>query len=446
MWEMMHKISYCHQYDDDEEAHLVPLDPIHVACQANLKGLRRATDCKFAQYSLDICLNVNAMNTLLLDPIPTTVMHTNEKWLHHIMDLEQMKVVERCTQSDISFFGKYFSVLKDPTCSRSIFNGKRLSTLCEPPHPVNLMPIQMLLRMAADLGRVNLVIGDIRHWFHQLPFANHRFFGIECGGKFFRWCALPMGWSWSPFIAQCIAWSIILYADEEEEKICDFDHNSSAPPQYVHLRSNGRPCGFMTLLYDNIAVFTNDPRCAEKLHKRIKKNCDRFSVTLKHLDLYMSRCLLVRSPSYQGPVHLGIQYGSAVREKVVQLLWRHDPRKLEKWTFLPAKTTTPSVVARGIGIILWDATVRCAPLCNYGAIIDILIEIAKNTAPTKMDWHSRPIDVTITQRGMHQHGTQAHLRESVAQSPKSCYDGTSMYRNGCRYKYRMGICHVRCPW
>jgi hypothetical protein len=38
------------------------------------------------------------------------------------------------------------------------------------------------------------------------------YFGIICGNRSYRWTCLPMGWSYSPSIAQSAAWTVLLEA------------------------------------------------------------------------------------------------------------------------------------------------------------------------------------------------------------------------------------------
>jgi hypothetical protein len=48
---------------------------------------------------------------------------------------------------------------------------------------------------------------DLRHWFHQIKVDPElsRIFGLRDNEEYWEWATLPMGWSWSPAIAQVLA-------------------------------------------------------------------------------------------------------------------------------------------------------------------------------------------------------------------------------------------------
>lgn len=100
-----------------------------------------------------------------------------------------------------AFYSGYFAVPKSKVTSRSIFNGRRLSRACPIPPPVNLMGVNEVVSKLKDHlhihGRMNVVVGDFRHWFHQLPAPEHlqRLFGLRTKTQQYTWRCLPMGWS-----------------------------------------------------------------------------------------------------------------------------------------------------------------------------------------------------------------------------------------------------------
>ena len=406
MWELLHKIAYCHDYSVQQgNGHTLPLDPINVACQADLSALGAQTKCRFTKHAVDVCVKEEAFMLCVQGASHGTRATTAAKWGPHLESLEKMDVIEKCKLEDITFFGKYFAVPKDENFSRSIFNGKRLSEESTVPPSVNLLHISAILELASKLaldGKLSIIVGDIRHWFHQLfvPRCRKSYFGVECNGVFYRWKALPMGWSWSPYLSQCIAWGIILFEEYNQETLFVYDRESPSPPQFVKLIYKGKYCGFVTLLYDNIAVFTTSGPLADKLVIRIRKNFERFNVTLKHLDLYNPKQLCVRDGTYDGPCHLGVQYALYTKSRKSQLIWRHIESKTKKWEFMCGLVQTPSAVAHTVGVILWDAVVRCEPLCKYSDIIAILRRVSRSTLPTRLDWSTR--NVTLEARELTQ--------------------------------------------
>jgi hypothetical protein len=97
--------------------------------------------------------------------------------------------------------------------ARAIFNGKLLNN--GPAPPINTPTTQDLLDKIARLPELDakgILTAEIRHWSHQIPVvkAVSHFFAVKSGTQWFRWRALPMGTSWSPYVAQCFAWCLII--------------------------------------------------------------------------------------------------------------------------------------------------------------------------------------------------------------------------------------------
>jgi len=151
---------------------------------------------------------------------------------------------------EVKWVASYFAVVKSILEARAIYNGKKFSFLCNTPPPTNLPDMIALLAALCDLieesgGAVTVSEGDIRHFFHQVPLefsiSQHFCINIEDDdGKvqFFRWVTLPMGWSFSPFIAQSISMGILIRTLE----ICGFDmqryRSLETPPPFIKHRGD----------------------------------------------------------------------------------------------------------------------------------------------------------------------------------------------------------------
>ena len=133
----------------------------------------------------------------------------------HFEQLGCWQVVECSSFQELVFISTYFAVAKNTEVARAIFNGRRLSASFRPPPVVNLLDIPEMIRTLATLcheGRLSCLLLDFRHFFHQIPLGKEvrRFFGLRIDNDFFQWKCLPMGWSFSPRIAQSISWMITL--------------------------------------------------------------------------------------------------------------------------------------------------------------------------------------------------------------------------------------------
>ena len=214
---------------DTPPAHLLPLDPVSVARQANIDRISswaKTQGFTAALYACDLITGSAGMTPVLDAEISvedqTRFRNTSAKWRTHLEELVQYKVVEKCDQAHMRFQCTYFAVPKSKTCSRSIFNGAALSDKCITPPPVNLLDIPRIVQLVSELAgtgspRLYGFTADIRHWFHQVPISDQlsRYFYVRCAEQSYRFRVLPMGWSFSPYVCQALAWTCILQALSE---------------------------------------------------------------------------------------------------------------------------------------------------------------------------------------------------------------------------------------
>ena len=398
MWHMLQKMMYVESYnisDDNIDVSNIPLDPITVARQADLRALHHCSSLDFVRRALAQCLDRRTFDDfVILEKIlvPTEINTSSSKWSNHINALVEYRVLREVHLKEVLHTSRYFAVSKSGGVARTIFNGRVFSKKCYPPRTVNLMPIDDLIRKVAQITqdgkKLSVVIADIRHWFHQLWVTRNEYFGICCDGKYYLWDALPMGWSHSPRISQCIAWGIILFVESNERRMFSTPVSTVDPPQFLSVLQNDEEVGFITLLYDNIGMFCVSDDIAEKVKNRLDRNFERFKVKLKYNRHYSAKRMNVNSPLFDGPIHLGVQYSCICRVRKTFVGWRHDPAKCDGWrsALLNSPVCTSVSIARAIGIIIWDATISLKPLCRLGAILAILSRVAKLTEPTRIAW------------------------------------------------------------
>ena len=74
------------------------------------------------------------------------------------------------------------------------------------------------------------------------------YFGLEIGNETFVYAVLPMGWSWSPRLAQSASMAILLEAATRAKLIDPADYaNLDNPPSMIRMRG-----GCATVWYDNV--------------------------------------------------------------------------------------------------------------------------------------------------------------------------------------------------
>lgn len=225
----------------------------------------------------------------LIQEPPTLGAQVSPRYGSHLRNLTAWRVIREVAESEVRVTSRYFAVAKTEDTSRSIFSGHDLSCRCPIPPEVNLIDLKELIMVLTAHGvgrrgrprRYNVIIGDLRHWFHQLraPVWLQKLFGLRLGTKFYTWASLPMGWSWSPYLAQAAAWAFLAYRTEGEAAL--LDELSLGPgrelPRWISTPAGGR----VTVYYDNFMVLSP---CVTELgawQRRIQDNAARLHVVIK---------------------------------------------------------------------------------------------------------------------------------------------------------------------
>jgi len=300
------------------------------------------------------------------------------------------------TFGSLQHIGKYFAVPKTEDEARAIWNGRSLSTKSQTPPPVFLPYLPEMLRKISGLQKsfpdgMSMYTGDLRHFFHQIP-AGHRlssYFGVSFGGKFYRWRTLPMGWSWSPFCAQSIAWAILLYCPESILK----NNNGKDPnfiipegleklPTYIELCDGG----FICVYYDNYFVCGSE-ETVKRVAERIRSNCAHFSVEIKPgSEQLRTAHQMVTEPI----VFLGAALRYVRLREGLVFSWNQCDKKLTKWRSLElcagaelsgdvwGKTWTRRELQSVIGRVMWRRSLYHYPRSGTAPIVEILRRLATN--------------------------------------------------------------------
>ena len=265
----------------------------------------------------------------------------NERYEDHIRSLVTCGLMRRA--NDSIGFSSYFCVDKDEEHSRAIFNGKRLSRACPVPDPVNLIDTRKLVeeirrfyrqthaksKEGAGARRVFGYLGDFRHWFHQInaPEVLRRLFGmINAGGEEYQWQSIPMGWSWSPVIAQSVAWSVITYARPEQEQLFDLTGlQGDQLPTYIKLKDHR---GIALVYYDNFILLTDHAATRDEFRRRMEGAEKSLGVHIKDgsTRVINPKDFIAKGFEFLGVHFQGIRDG---RKDLSGIKWR--PRRTGEW-------------------------------------------------------------------------------------------------------------------
>jgi hypothetical protein len=170
------------------------------------------------------------------------------------------------------------------------------------------------------------------------------------------------------------------------------------PPQFVNIEdASGSNIGFITLTYDNIIIACSDKRICRSLLKRINQSFKDADVVWKEQHQFEPSTISLGSDAHPNPgfavgvCHLGVEYCVKHCPQGAFCVWRHEPKRMEKWQIVLDHLRSPNPlvcreVAQVTGIVLWSHQVSLTPLCMAQDLMDIVRELAVFVAGSHDKW------------------------------------------------------------
>lgn len=399
------------------KADSLPLDEIAVAgciLVAALLDLSRHLNITYATHSLRLCSDLEYFRTHVVPP-PTQAAGktTASKWRTHLELLESWKVISWATRTTALFINGYFAVAKScGKLARAIFNGRSFSSLCSTPPTVNLPDVAELLKALSDAfagRRFSFLCADLRHWFFQFPLEDkiRSFFGMRIDDQFCRFNVLPMGFSFSPYIAQSVGWLIIIESLRRSGIDISSLQGATQLPSYIKL-AQGNEVILIALWYDNLGFWCTSENRTMSFAKHFRATCSDFNVIIKELHSYTTKEMELigeredpkdafdevpaskdeTSPKKPIAAYLGMEIGwRQVRinpkRHEIRFEWRHAlSRRVRWWNSIKNLPSTCRSIAHLVGITVWHCHMRLDPLVHVKSSIDIL----RNSVRIKRTW------------------------------------------------------------
>lgn len=395
--------------DDQTDPTTMRLDPVEVAGKANIEGVKRIVS-PFV-FAVRAILIISCLEVFLSEVQPPEGIRRIEsnRWANHLKDLVAFKLISRdIEEGEVKGVSSYFAIPKQDM-ARAIFNGRVMSEQSAPPPGTNLPDVTAVLTQLAAMAYDGVppvfLLGDIRHYFHQLSLSKRisAYFCVMFDRVFYRWRNVPMGHSWSPFIAQSLSMGILLACIGEHYDVSAYAKLKS-PPSMILIRRNGALVLVGAVWYDNLLVCTKDHDTGRKLFSKIRRTFEdenECRIQLKEWNFFGPRSLAkgadlnlddpnldTSQPSYLGLNFARFRTSDHKGNCIPCLHWRIEKKRLLKWRALEPQIQPVMdcrTVARVCGAALWAQHIGLRPLCRSKQLIE-LVRICGTRARTRADW------------------------------------------------------------
>ena len=348
------------------------LDPIDVAGVFLILNTLVGCSAKWLANVVDILTNAARVKDVVREPRAAQAITSAVTWEKTLIKMRDEMGMFRWAGKDRRAWGRFFLVPKADGSGRAVLDLAAFSKMCFRPPPVNLPGISGLLRR---IGRWWWATGygysvDLRHMFFQIPVGPHlaNFFTVRCrrnGGPVFQSNVLPMGWSFSPHIAQCLAWGMVLgdLTPELRAMVREDQWGGDTPPAFVPLYDKtGNEVGLIVVWYDNFLVLGEKEKVVTLWKEHIERRAKFCDARWK-------------TPEEKRQVVGTVEF-LGVRFRHDEGGWKWQHVDTEKWERDIPTTGTRRFFARVVGVIMWDATVSGRGPAADQACVDVLRKVS----------------------------------------------------------------------
>ena len=329
------------------------MDPVEVAAVFLILNTLVGCSAKWLANVVDILTNAARVKDVVREHRAPHAITSARVWEETLIRMRDEMGMFRWAGKDRRAWGRFFLVPKADGSGRAVLDLAAFSKMCFRPPPVNLPGISGLLRR---IGRWRWEAGygysvDLRHYFFQIPVGAHlaNFFTVRCrrsGGPVFQSKVLPMGWSWSPHIAQCLAWGMVLgdLPPSLKAMVKEDQWAGETPPAFVPLyNADGGEVGVIVVWYDNFLVLGEDKEVVEMWKCHIERRAQSCGARWK-------------TPEKKRQVVDTVEFlGLRFRHSEGGWKWQHADTV--KWERDIPERASRRFYARIVGVIMWDATV-----------------------------------------------------------------------------------------
>ena len=301
---------------------------------------------------------------------------------------------------DNRFFHRFFTVPKgDGLLARLITSCKVLNKRVARCRLLRFGTIEDLFRILLFFGAPACAVSDFRHWFFQIPLPENckKLFSVHSGDVVGEMLAWPMGFSWSPFIAQCIGMAFMAIAITTAgftPSYPDFLSQDEVPPFWIIKNEVGAIVAFAMIWYDNIIIAASNAPIRDTICRAMRSIAKIINAAWKPQkeqdrnprDLSDPFLRSTSEVAYTG-IHFSMENGS--------IRWKHLDSNRTRWSTslatklssfgLPKKTLIWRDVSEIIGVIIWDWWVSGTSRSSILPTLEIATRIGMSCESNR-DW------------------------------------------------------------
>lgn len=259
----------------------LPLDPIGVACCANMVKIAQITYRWFPE--MTGVLEGRHRIWSLREGRTVSPSYIAASRAAQITQLLAWGVIEQSIGG--RGFVSFFTVPKsDGLSARAICNCRSINEWFRETLMFRLAHIEEIIKVLGWFKRSLFLVMDFRHWFHQLvlPETWRSLFCFNSQGVEYRWRSWPMGFKYTPIVAQCVAVSVVREAFEKVGLLVrDRTEEGPDPVVVAKCRSSGSVEALAVVWYDNILVVGGNSSRMGAIRRALQKILGETGIRLK---------------------------------------------------------------------------------------------------------------------------------------------------------------------
>lgn len=286
-----------------------------------------------------------------------------------VKELVEANVLREVPGKKLRGWTTVFQVPKNEEVDRAIINCKEVNKGFGKPPPLSLAEIGTLLGLISFFPDAVLSTADIRHFFWQLRLAksDSHWFSMFAEGfdNPLQCVALPMGWSWSPWVAQGVAGLAVVEAaavisirfKREVKAVPGGQVSDDSPPPYWYIVDGDEVVAIVVIWYDNFLVAAaRSAEGATDWNQAVRLALDQamtnFNIKWKRdVD---KKAWTVRDNDAE---YIGLHFYRINGD----FAWKHIDSNIDAWrsnTAAITPTMTLVDLSHLIGVVSWDAHAR----------------------------------------------------------------------------------------